>query len=100
MIRHIVAFDLVAEDATARAETVSTIRGQLEPLAGVIPGVLSLELGDDIGGIPTHWPLVLVTEHPDLESLQAYQAHPAHQAAIAAIDPLVRTRAVVDYARS
>lgn len=97
MIRHIVAFQLAAQDPRARAAAIDGIRSRLEPLAASIPGVISLELGTDSGVVPSHWPLVLISEHDDLEALQQYQVHPEHVAAIAWINTVVSDRAVVDY---
>lgn len=97
MIRHIVAFQLVAEDAEGRAEAIAGIRSRLEPLASSIAGVVSLELGEDVGTVATHWPLVLVSDHENLPALEAYQAHPEHVAALQWINTVVNGRAVVDY---
>lgn len=97
MIRHIVTFKLQATDATARAEAAATLRGALEPLAGVIPGVQSLEIGIDDGSVAGHWDAVLVSHHDSFEALAAYQVHPDHQAALAVVATVVSEKSVVDY---
>lgn len=97
MIRHVVAFQLSAHNAPERSDAIAGIRSRLEPLVSVIPGVVSLELGEDVGKVASHWPLVLVSVHDDLAALEAYQAHPAHVSALEWINTVVSGRAVVDY---
>lgn len=97
MIRHIVLFTLTDRSPEGAAAQVETLRGALEPLAASVPGVLSLRVSVDRTAIETHWDAALETEHASWEDLAAYQAHPEHQRAIAAIDPVVAERAIVDY---
>lgn len=97
MIRHIVAFRLVAEDAAGRADAARELKSVLEALPERIPDVSSLEVGPDLGKVDGHWDAVLVSEHPDVAALERYQAHPEHQAALQRINSLVAARAVVDY---
>jgi quinol monooxygenase YgiN len=66
-------------------------------LVGVVPHVDRLEVGFDLGSVRSHWDVVLVSEHASEAELEAYQVHPRHQAAVAAINPLVASRAIVDY---
>lgn len=97
MIRHIVAFKLSATDPERKASDAAGLRDRLEPLAGEIPGVLSLTVRPDLGLVGTHFDVVLVSEHTDNAALEAYQAHPAHQAALSWVNTVTSDKAVVDY---
>lgn len=97
MIRHVVAFRLKGETSEARRTQSEGIKERLSPLRDSIPGVLALELGDDLGRVESHWHLVLLTEHPDYAALQAYLSHPLHQAPQPWINTVVDSRAVIDY---
>jgi len=98
MIRHIVAYRLVAEAPAGKAEAIGQLKSVLEALPAVIPHVLTLVVAPDLGSVDTHWDAVLVSEHTDEAELVAYQRHPAHEEALQRINPLVDARAVVDYA--
>lgn len=97
MIRHVVAFQLLAESPEQRATDAAGIRSILEPLKDEIPGVLALDVRFDLGLVATHWPVILISDYPDNATLEAYQAHPAHREAIAWINTVVADRAVVDF---
>lgn len=97
MIRHIVTFKFTATDPEGRAQTVEKLRAALEPLAAIIPGVQSLEIGVDDGSVPGHWDAALVSHHDSYEALAAYQVHPDHQAALPIVGELVSDKSVVDY---
>lgn len=97
MIRHIVSWTLQAESAEERADAVEGMRVRLEPLIGVIPGLLSLVVRADLGRVAANWDVVLVSEHDDAAALEAYQAHPAHVEAGAFVKSVVRDKSCVDY---
>jgi hypothetical protein len=98
MIRHIVMFTLTATDEEQRARDIIDVRGRLEALVGVVPGLKSVTFEPDLGLIQAgHWDVVLVSEHDDNAALEAYQAHPDHQAAGAFIRTVTGDRATVDY---
>ncbi|MBO1901508.1 Dabb family protein [Leucobacter weissii] len=97
MIRHVVTFRFRARDPEGRAAAASELRSALEPLAEVVPGVRSLEIGIDDGAVPGHWDAVLISLHDSFEALAAYQVHPAHQAALTIVGALVTDKSVVDY---
>ncbi|MEJ6488744.1 Dabb family protein [Leucobacter sp. USCH14] len=97
MIRHIVTFQFAATDPEGRAAAANRLRAALEPLANSIPGVQSLEVGIDDGGISGHWDAALVSVHDSAEALAAYQSHPEHLAALAVIAELTARKSVVDF---
>jgi hypothetical protein len=96
MIRHVVLWELNAEDAAQRAEDAAGIVERLGSLRGAIPGMSSLEVGVDVGDTDGNWHVMLVTLHESRDALAGYQSHPAHVAVAAAIRPLVARRASVD----
>ncbi len=99
MIRHIVLFTLKGDDDDARLAAVTRLREALEPLVGVVPGLLTLRLDADASGIEGHWHAALVSEHESWEALAGYQAHPEHQRVLREVIPEVALdKAVVDYA--
>lgn len=97
MIRHVVTFKFRAEHAEQRAAAASQLRATLEPLASLVPGVQSLEIGIDEGSIEGHWDAVLISLHDSVEALAAYQVHPQHVTALSVVAGLVESKSVVDY---
>lgn len=97
MIRHIVLFQLAADDDAQRRDDAHEIAARLTALETQIPGIQSIRVDRDLGLVAGHWDLALVSEHDDNAALEAYQAHPAHVEAAAYVSSVVSARAVVDY---
>ena len=98
MIRHIVAFQLTAADPDVRKRHVTEMRGRLEALVDAVPGVVSIEVHEDLGTVASHWPVILVSDFETTEALEQYQVHPSHRAAVDWMnDGIVADRVVVDY---
>lgn len=97
MIRHIVLWKLTAEDAAGKAASVEAIAGALEPLVGVIDGLLSLKISANVAFLDTNWDVALVADYPTVADLEAYQVHPAHQAAAVVVRQHTAQRATVDF---
>ena len=76
MIKHIVLYTL--KDGVNKEEAVKIIKDSLEPLVGVIPGLLYMEIRQAYQGGMDY---ALYSEFDSKESLAAYAGHPAHQAA-------------------
>ncbi|WP_317229324.1 Dabb family protein [Clavibacter sp. MX14-G9D] len=74
MIRHIVLFR--THENTSREQMQGAI-DRLEGLVGVIPGLISLEGGIDIGADGNH-DFGLVAELEDQAALDAFSTHDAH----------------------
>ena len=85
------------QDDAVKAESIAAITAALEPLVGVIPGLLALKIHANIMHNDNNWDVVLVSEFDSVESLAAYQGHPAHVAAAATPRGLTSDRATVDY---
>ncbi len=96
MIRHIVSWRLTAQDPEGKAAAVAAIAAALEPLVGVVPGLVSLSVRANAAYFDSNWDCVLVSEHESLAALEAYQGHPAHVAAGAVPRGLAADRVAVD----
>jgi hypothetical protein len=92
-----VAFELAAEDPERKRRDAEAVKERLEALASVIPGVQRLDVDFDLGKVPGHWDVVLVSEHDSNEALEAYQVDPRHVEVVRFVSSVVRQRAVVDH---
>ncbi len=73
MVKHIVLYTL--KEGVDKQEAVEIIRKSLEPLVGVIPGLISMEIrGAYQGGMD----YALYSRFESREALAAYGQHPAH----------------------
>lgn len=81
MIKHIVMWKLKdhAEGAD-RATNARKMKEQLEACAGIVPGILKLEVGLAEPGLEATYDVVLYSEFASKEALDAYQSHPQHAA--------------------
>ncbi|MGB9989908.1 Dabb family protein [Pseudoduganella rhizocola] len=81
MIKHIVMWKLKdhAEGAD-RAANARKMKELLEACAGIVPGILKLEVGLAQPGLEATYDVVLYSEFASREALDAYQEHPQHQA--------------------
>lgn len=81
MIKHIVMWKLKdhAEGAD-RAANARKMKELLEACAGIVPGILKLEVGLAQPGLEATYDVVLYSEFANREALDAYQEHPQHQA--------------------
>jgi hypothetical protein len=76
MLTHIVCWKYKAETTEAqRAEHIA----KLKNLPGVIPNILSFNVGADILHLERSFDTGLVATYPDLDALDFYTAHPEHQ---------------------
>ena len=82
MLRHIVMYKL-REDCD-KAKAIEKIRHALEPLAGVVPGLISMQIRPTLGG---EYDYVLYSEFADRDSLEAYKSNPSHMA----VKPIVHS---------
>lgn len=73
MVKHIVLYTL--KEGVNKEEAIGIIKDSLEPLVGVIPGLLHLEIrGAYQGGMD----YALYSEFESREALANYAQHPAH----------------------
>ena len=78
MLTHIVCWKYKPETTQEeREEHIARLRN----LPGVIPNILSFNVGFDILHLERSFDTGLVATYPDREALDFYTAHPAHQEA-------------------
>ncbi len=73
MIKHIVLYTL--KEGVDKQEAVAIIKKSLEPLVGVIPGLLHMEIRQAYQGGMDY---ALYSEFESKQSLADYAQHPAH----------------------
>lgn len=94
MLVHIVCWKYKGEIGDAVREDH---RRRLNALVGVIPEIVSFDVGADILHLDRSFDTGLVATFPDLEGLEAYTVHPDHQA-VAALGKQIAERVVsVDF---
>jgi hypothetical protein len=76
MLIHIVCWKYKAE---TDAETRRDHRDQLRTLPGLVPGIESFDVGEDILHLDRSFDTGLVARFQDMEALEAYTVHPEHQ---------------------
>jgi len=98
MIRHIVFFRLLNElPEKSRNELLKTVKLKLEELPGLIPEILSFEVGINITADTGAAHLSLMGDFEDLNTLKTYQDHPAHRAFVAWNRDKCPKISVIDY---
>ena len=92
MVKHIVLYTL--KEGVDKTETVSVIKNCLEPLVGVIPGLLHMEIRQAYQGGMDY---ALYSEFESKEALAQYAQHPAHLEAKSHFWHFLNTRVCADY---
>lgn len=88
MVKHIILWKLKEEFAGERkAEILSGIKNNLEALAGVVPGLVSIKVNCENVLATSNADVMLDSTMESAEALKAYAVHPAH---VAAADNFVR----------
>ena len=91
MVKHIVVYTL--KEGVNKPEAIEIIRSVLEPLVGVIPGLLHMEIRAAYNGVD----YALYSEFESKEALKNYATHPAHLAAKEHFHHFLNTRVAADY---
>ena len=91
MVKHIVLYTL--KEGVDRKEAVALIASKLEPLVGVIPGLLHMEIREGYQGLD----YALYSEFESAEALEKYATHPAHLKAKEHFWHMLDSRYCVDY---
>jgi hypothetical protein len=97
MIRHVVNWKLVPEDADARAAAFDVLADGFGGLPHLIPEIKSLWIGRDLGETAGNWDVVLIVDYESTGALETYQQHPEHQKVAASIRDLISDRVAVDF---
>ena len=92
MVKHIVVYTL--KEGVNKAEAIEIVRSQLEPLAGVIPGLTHMEIRATYQGGMDY---ALYSEFESKEALAAYAQHPAHLEAKTHFWEFLDSRVAADY---
>ena len=92
MVKHIVVYTL--KEGVNKPEAIEIVRSQLEPLVGVIPGLLHMEIRATYQGGMDY---ALYSEFESKEALTNYATHPAHLAAKEHFWNFLNTRVCADY---
>lgn len=98
MIKHIVMWNFAdAAEGADKATNLATARDRIAALAGLVPGIITLE--PVVAGDPFEhsYDLVLYSEFISVDALRAYATHPDHVAVGAFIRSVATTRVCVDY---
>ena len=69
----------------------------LEALVGVVPEIISLEVGVNVCVAGTAYDAVLVSAFEDADAMERYKVHPAHAAVAACFKGITEGRAEADY---
>ena len=91
MVKHIVLYTL--KEGVDKEEAVKLIASCLEPLVGVIPGLLKMEIRRAYQGMD----YALYSEFESREALANYAVHPLHQEAKTHFFHLLDSRVAADY---
>ena len=98
MIKHIVMWKLKTEAEGNDKETNGKLMKQkLEAIANLVPGMLKLEVGFDLGLDASGYDVILYSEFENEAALAAYQQHPEHKAVFPFIGAVREERVAVDY---
>lgn len=91
MVKHIVLYTL--KDGVDKAQAVQIVRAHLEPLVGVIPGLVHMEIRQAYNGMD----YALYSEFESREALENYAMHPAHLEAKSHFWHFLDRRVAADY---
>ena len=97
MVRHVMVFKFKDTEEKTAMEHAKDLKAGLEALVGVIPGLISMQVGLDETGSERAYTCSIFSEFESFEALAAFKAHPGH---IEAIEPLRKasvTGGGVDY---
>lgn len=76
MIRHVV---LLKWNEGVEAAHIAATKAALDRLPGLIPQVVSLESGADLGVVPTNFDYAITAVFASTADFLVYRDHPAHQ---------------------
>ena len=92
MVKHIVLYTL--KEGVNKEDAVKIIKESLEPLVGVIPGLLHMEIRQAYQGGMDY---ALYSEFESKQLLESYAKHPLHLEAKTHFHHFIDTRVAADY---
>ena len=98
MLKHIVMWKLKDEaEGASKAVNAGKMKAMLDACAGLVPGILKLEVAVAQPGLEATYDVVLYSEFSSREALDAYQTHPQHVALKPFFSAVRESRACMDY---
>jgi hypothetical protein len=97
MIRHIVTWKLVNQDAEAKSAAFDQLAEGFGALPQVIPEIKTLHLGRDVGEVASNWDVALIIDFANTADLDTYQSHPEHEKVKAIVRALTGERSAIDF---
>ena len=98
MFKHIVMWRFIeGANGKSKQEHALWAKENLEALVGVVPEIISLEVGVNVCVAGTAYDAVLVSAFEDAEAMERYKVHPAHAAVGACFKGITDGRAEADY---
>ncbi|MCI8496630.1 MAG: Dabb family protein [Clostridiales bacterium] len=96
MVKHIVFWKL-EENAGGRSkqENFQLMKQKLEALVGIVPGLLSAQVGYNYNG--GDYDVALVLDVESRGALEAYRVHPAHKEVQKFVHSVICGRTAVDF---
>ena len=96
MITHIVCWKLISDETHDADANAARIKEELEALVGIVPGLLTMEVGRGLKA-EAEYDLCLVSTFESVETLQAYRTHPAHVAVAEFVHTALCKRTAIDF---
>lgn len=98
MFKHIVMWRFIdGAGGKSKGEHAQWVKEHLEALVGVIPEIISLEVGINVCSAGTAYDAVLVSTFETPEAMEAYKVHPAHVEVAGYFKGITEGRAEADY---
>jgi len=98
MIKHIVCWTIKEfAEGCSKKENLQKLKLALENLKDKIPGILSLEVGENFDPSEDAYDFSLIIEFNNKADLKVYQEHPEHLNVIQFLRKIRDKRIVVDY---
>ncbi len=95
MVKHIVVWKLKETDSEIKQQHAEKIKEIIEALVGVVPGLISAEVGIDYNN--NDYDVVLYSELQSRQALLDYAVHPEHEKVGKFIGSVTCGRACVDF---
>lgn len=97
-LKHIVLWKFKDEaEGRTKAENAQWMKEHLEALVGVVPELLSAEVGINVTDSDAAYDAVLISTFEDKEAAARYKVHPAHQEISSYCKKVRLSRVVCDY---
>jgi len=97
MIRHVVSWKFIADDASEKDAAFAELAASFGPLPHHIPAIKTLHFGRDLGETSTNWDAVLIMDFDSTAELAEYQGHPLHQPVRDIVRRVTSERSAIDF---